>query len=447
MDIEIFQNIDQDIVFSNVYKNSRRNIPWIKQLPEHSGHAVIVGGGYSIKNNIESIKWRKSLGQKIFALNNAAKFLSDNGIEVDYQVIVDAREFNKRFIGYANNYLLASQCDPAVFDETNNTNVSLWHHVEPVIEDLTKHLPEYEDEYVLIGGGTTVGLSAMCLVYALGYRKLHLYGYDSSHFEKNGHAYEQKENDTMPLCKVTINGKVFTSSLAMALQAELFPECCNNLIDLGCIITVDGDGLIMEVMKYMASHPVNESLTEKQKYEEMWSHPEYRHFSPGEYVVKVFLEQEHGRGTLLDFGCGSGREAVILKKAGFSPVLLDIAHNCRDNDSDVTSLPFYECDFSEEIIHTAQYGYCSDVMEHIPQKQIDIVISNIMKCVDKCFFQISLIEDGCGKLIGHKLHQSVYPYKWWFDKFTSLGFYVFWAEDNKTSGFYYITKLNRNFLI
>lgn len=243
MEITVTCNTDDDVLFTNVEQNSKLPIRWVKNEQEHDGHAVICGGGPSLLDTLDTIRWRKSIGQKVFALNGAAKLLHENGIEVDYSIILDAREFNKRFLGYAKEYLISSQCHPSMFEGLEN--VTLWH---PVVDFIEEHIPEHDDDYALIGGGTTVGLSAMALCYTLGYRKLHLFGYDSSHRE-NSHAYAQPENEYEPKCKVTVFGKEFKTSWTMAKQAELFPRLCDDLIDLGCIITVDGDGLIPHVVR------------------------------------------------------------------------------------------------------------------------------------------------------------------------------------------------------
>lgn len=247
MEISITCNTEDEILFKNVEHNSALPIPWVKCEPKHDGHAILVGGGPSLKDNLEEIRWRKSIGQTIFALNGAARFLRENDIEVDYTVIIDARPFNCRFIDYSDKYLISSQCDPSVFAAAGDKAI-LW---QPVVEGIESHLPDHDD-YALIGGGTTVGLSAMCLVYTLGYRKLHLFGYDSSHRE-TGHSYPQPENEHDPICKVSVYGKTFKCSWTMAKQAELFPTVCDNLIDLGCIITINGDGLIPHIVKHMKS--------------------------------------------------------------------------------------------------------------------------------------------------------------------------------------------------
>ncbi len=248
MHIEVICNTPDEELFGNVSKNSRTHSKWVRKSEAHDGHAVIVGGGPSLGENLRLVARRQALGQKVFALNGAACFLNRNGIRPDYQVILDARAENTLFIDDAAEHLIASQCHPMLLEEL--PDATLWH---PAMDNICDSLPDYPDSYALIGGGTTVGLSSMCLAYTMGYRKLHLFGFDSSHRDTYGHAYEQPMNTNEALCKVTLAGKTFTSSIAMARQAELFPQVCNNLTDLGCIITVDGDGLIRAVLDEMKS--------------------------------------------------------------------------------------------------------------------------------------------------------------------------------------------------
>lgn len=410
MDIEIICNTDDAILFANIEANSARNLPWVAQLPEHDGHAVLVGGGPSLAEHLPSIRKRHELGQVIFALNGAAQFLIGHGIRPDYQVILDARKTNVDLIGNANAYLIASQCDPAVFDAlADRFSVHVWH---PAIEGIEPYLSDRE--CALIGGGTTVGLSAMCLAYTLGYRKLHLFGYDSSHRQTIGHAYAQPQNATEPVCKVTTGGKVFTASLTMARQAELFPEVCNNLIDRGCIITVDADGLIMEVLRQMRENP---ALSEADKYEAMWSHDAYRLWSPGEHAADAFVNLTGitNKQRVIDFGCGTGRGGDrIAQLVGCEVVQIDFAPNARDIGIE---LPFFVADLAKPLLVQGEIGYCTDVMEHIPTHQVDDVVRNIMGCVNSCFFQICLLPDDMSALIGHSLHLSVFPVEWWREKF------------------------------
>lgn len=455
MDIQIFCNTDDEQLFANIEANSKLPLEWVKSVEAHDGHAVIVGGGPSAADQIESIRRRQSLGQTVFALNGAAEWLYKQGVRPDFQVVVDARAHNKRFVRYpwAKTALLASQCDQSLFMKEPSwtdsvrgfeplpeipatravrTDVKLWH---PVIEGITEHIQD-DREFALVGGGTTVGLSAMALAYTMGYRKMHLYGYDSCHAEGKGHAYAQPENATEPDCKVTVFGKTFRASLAMAKQAEFFPELCNNLIDMGCVITCDGDGLIPWILKN------NRPMTEAQKYEAMWSLPAYRTVAPGECVADAFINVAQPSGAVIDFGCGTGRGALRLRDAGLRPICVDFVNNSRDPEA--LSLPFVLWDFSSDeqmpvSLSGVDYGFCTDVMEHIPPERVDAVINNLMRCTGRVFFQISTVPDQMGALIGQQLHLTVQPHQWWADKFASLGYAVEWSQEEETAALFYVT--------
>jgi uncharacterized Rossmann fold enzyme/SAM-dependent methyltransferase len=435
MDIEILCNTPDAAIFANIAASAARALPWVAEVPAHEGHAVLVGGGPSLVEQLPQIRKRYELGQTVFALNGAAKFLNGHGIKPHYQVLLDARPESVGLLHEADEYLVCSQCDGTAFEALEGKRVRVWH---PAIDDVTRHLPEYDGEYALVGGGLTVGLSSMCLAYIMGYRKLHLFGYDSSHRQTLGHAYAQPMNDSDILCKVTLGGKVFTSSLTMARQAEVFPEVCDNLNDLGCIITVDGDGLIRAVVDQMAVNAAPK--TEAQKYAAMWSFPEYRNTSPGEQVADTAVQVcgITAKHSVIDFGCGTGRGGkAIADKTGAAVLLVDFADNCRDEAAQ--ALPFQLADLTQRMGLSADLGFCTDVMEHIPPEAVRTVITNVMACVDGCFFQISLVPDNMGVLIGQPLHLSVFPVSWWLEQFAP--YEVVWQWANDENAMFYLRNL------
>jgi SAM-dependent methyltransferase len=431
MDIQLSCNTPDKELFANVATNSKLDLPWVTQHEAHDGHAVIVGGGPSLKKHIESIRKRQEHGQTVFCLNGTAEYVYKFGIRPDYLVIVDARPQNKRFIAkhWARHLYLSSQCHPSLFldwDGLPLRNVTLWH---PVIDGIDEHIAS-DREYAKVGGGTTVGMSAMALAYTIGYRNLHLYGYDSSH-EDGSHAYSQPDGDEA--LEVNIFGRSFKSTLTMARQAELLPELCNTLIDLGCTITYECDGLFPWVMQNLVP------MAEEEKYRRMWDLPEYRTVAPGELVADAFLKVAQPKGSVIDFGCGTGRGALKLAEAGLSVTLVDFTENSRDEAA--RSLPFIRWDFSEpsEPPATADYGYCTDVMEHIPPDKVDVTIQNLMRASGRVFFQISTVPDNLGALIGQPLHLTVQPHAWWADKFASLGYAVQWEQEEDTASLFYVT--------
>jgi uncharacterized Rossmann fold enzyme len=242
----VVSNSPKDKIFENVAINSRRQIPWVKEMLAHEGHAVIVGGGPSAADCLNDLRRREAQGQDLFALNGVAQWLAQYGLIPKYQVLLDSRPQNRRFVRpiCAEAFLIASQCDPAIFDILSAEDVTLFHHAEEGIEG------QFGGHSILIGGGITVGLTALALAYALGYRQMHLYGYDSSDRDGESHAYAQAEagaeNERR---EIWCGRKKFVCSPAMYAQAQAFPEFAKLLADHGVVITVHGSGLLPEVAR------------------------------------------------------------------------------------------------------------------------------------------------------------------------------------------------------
>ncbi len=428
--VNVVCNTDDEQIHSNIWINSRRPGKWQHLVKEHDGIAILCGSGPSIADNIDDIKAWQDAGAKVFAMNGAASFLMSKGIYADYQCIIDAREITKEVVGPAKEHLFASQVHPACFEKMPTAKI--WHLQITGIDDL---LPEYNDDYCLIGGAASVGNTATCLAYAMGYRNLQLYGYDSSNKADNSHAFHQKINDGEPMVSVRFGGNDYISSITMKLQAEKLFDTIRALKSYGVKIDVHGSGLFPDMWKAWGSI---EKLEEQAKYELMWTHPEYRNVAPGELCADVFIEKFNPHGKVIDFGCGTGRGALKLHDAGCEMLLLDFTENSRDTEA--LALPFKLCDLTLPIdVNHVKYGYCTDVMEHIEPKKVEDVINNIMAVAENVFFQISLVPDAMGALIGQDLHLSVHTMKWWTDKFTALGYDVVWSQDEGISALFYVS--------
>ena len=430
--VHVICNTSDDDLYNNVRINSKLRGNWVKCLPEHDGMAIIVGSGPSLADTIEDVRQLKLGGGTIFALNGAAKFLNDNGILPDYQVLLDARQETATLISKAKKYLFASQVHPDCF--AAKPEAQLWHLQ---IGDIENELEWYEPAYALIGGAASVGNTTTCLAYTLGYRNLHLFGYDSSHKNGCGHAFHQKMNEGDPCAVVRFNGKEYTASFTMKLQAEKFRETAQALVEAGVSITVHGTGLLPDMW---ANPDITEYMTEQEKYEQIWQMDAYRIGSPGERCAENFFNIARPSGKVIDFGSGTGRGSLKIKEYGCSPFLVDFAYNSRDKEA--LSLPFLQHDLTKRLPDDvfAKYGYCTDVMEHIAPENVRKVINNIMDCVDYCFFQICVVDDLMGDMIGQTLHLTVKPQEWWQDLFEELGYNVLEAHGNEIASMFYVKK-------
>lgn len=428
LNMVVVSNTPEDKIVKNIRENSRKYKNWLNVKDAHDGVAVFIGGGASINDHIADIKALN--GATIITMNGSAKWARENGIKPTWQVIVDAKKETAAFVDGDCKNFLASQCAPKTLDKAND--VTLVHIGSEAIEGLFPDERVKAGGYTLLGGGATVGLAALSIAFSQGFREMHIFGYDSSYVDGQSHGYEQTMNRFMPTTNITWGGKTFTASVAMKGQAEKFPLNARALKNAGCDLHVYGEGLLQTI--YTTKY---EKMEEREKYQLMWNIPDYRTISPGEYVVDTFLNVAKPEGTIIDFGCGTGRASVKIAETN-EVILVDFTDNCRDQEA--LCLPFIQSDLTNEIPVSAPYGFCTDVMEHIRPIDVERVLRNIRQAVKSTFFQISLIDDNCGTLIGQPLHLSVHPFGWWETKFKLLGFEINWSKDQGNAALFYVTR-------
>lgn len=245
-------NTSEEQIIKNVRHSLTLGLPTIKQEGPHDKIAVLVGGGASI--DLDMVRTHQEHGHDIFAMNGSFKYLKESGIYPNYHVMLDARPENAEFIDDGAG-LYASQCDPLVFEKA--VNPTIWHTME-----CSSVVP---DEGVFIGFGSTVGLKSIALAHALGYRKIHLYGYDSCYSQGNHHAYEQSLNDGERIIDVQVGDRLFKCAPWMATQADEFTLFIPELLKIGCEISVQGTGLIPYIAKLMASGDITPKTAPDQR--------------------------------------------------------------------------------------------------------------------------------------------------------------------------------------
>lgn len=237
----------------NMRENCKRDLPWFEPCLPHNGTLVICGGAPSLKDNLDRIKARERRGQKVVALNNAWRVLLKANIVPDYIACMDARPENAGFFTESDTrptYLIASSVHPSVLDSLEGRKVILWHadQCQPEEKEI---VGSYGRRSPLVGGGNTIGSRMMVLGYLMGFRKLHLYGMDSSYSGDSHHAYEQALNANEEILEVNALGKTYRCSGWMLKQANEFKGFYRALIDRGCSIEAHGCGLIPDICREM----------------------------------------------------------------------------------------------------------------------------------------------------------------------------------------------------
>lgn len=157
-----------------------------------------------------------------------------------------------------------------------------------------------------------------------------------------------------------------------------------------------------------------QTQAEREKYVETWKHDDYARRSPGLRHLAGAMKwmQPEAGASVTDWGSGSGQAADAMVDLGLGVRMVDIAANAyRGPHGPVIEACLWEL---PEDLGPTDYGFCADVMEHLPPEKVGQVFDQIAaRTILKCYFQIALFEDNW---YGRKLHLSVFPPAWWQEK-------------------------------
>jgi len=265
VDFEIVGNTAYDQAGRNIEAACKLDIPWLPLVKDIRPEPVaIVGGGPSLASMLDELRENAAHGMKIFATNGAHDYLVSKGIIPDAHVMIDARAENARFVtAPARQYYLASQCAEEVFDRVNGAPVTLLHMNT---RGVLAHIPQNIKPVNLISSGSSVGLAAMAIAYCLGYRKLNVYGMDSSYSDAQHHVYDQSLNDADRVIDAIAGGRTFKCAPWMVAQVEHFQALAKELIEDDCEISVRCGGLLGHVAwLWMQQAAGNEMMATKEE--------------------------------------------------------------------------------------------------------------------------------------------------------------------------------------
>lgn len=253
LQIEVRPETSSEQMVENMRSSLSRNLPQLRRLKAHDNVLSIASGGPSLEDTYRDLEGH------VAAVNGSLRFLLARnyvphfcGVLDSHERMADIVEADKRV-----NYLIASNCHPALFDKLINKGckVFLWHSTPDSIgthegDDLIK--AAHPDSWLQIGGGCTIGLRLINIGYVLGYRKFHLHGLDSSFRDRKTHAYEdRRDGDWVDHSSLEINGH--RTSLNFLAQVTSFANLLANF-QSGAYDPVEfsmfGDGLLQEGYRF-----------------------------------------------------------------------------------------------------------------------------------------------------------------------------------------------------
>lgn len=240
-------NTGEEQIRANVRANLAAGWQQVHPHDTNDTEVMLVAGGPSLASQLDQIRELRAKGAKLVTVNGTYNWALENGLHPSAQIIVDARPFNARFTKPVHptcKYLIASQCDPQVLEGLPKDRTYLWHTGTQSIEDILKeHQPWWP-----IPGGSTVILRAIPLLRMLGFKRFHLFGFDSCLTDDLHHAYAQPENDQELVIPITCGERVFRCHAWMVSQAQQFQDLVRFLGDEfeACVY---GDGLIAHLLE------------------------------------------------------------------------------------------------------------------------------------------------------------------------------------------------------
>ena len=204
VNIDARLNTPNEEVIRNLEVNIRRQLPQAYPMGQQDTPIGLIGGGPSLTSTFSKLRHLHEQGLKLVSMNGTHDWLIDRGIRPSAFVMIDAREQNEVFVRNPQKdtkYYISSICNPKVFDNLEGYEVYLFHSINSKDEesDQIKILNEYYwSNWEPTMGGSTVMTRTMVLFNMLGFRYMHVFGFDSCCLGGKHHAYPQSLNDEGP---------------------------------------------------------------------------------------------------------------------------------------------------------------------------------------------------------------------------------------------------------
>ena len=225
------------------FKKHKRT-PRLRPQPARDGTFTVVCYGPSLKNTFDGVIRETQLGHTICTVSGAHDFCIENGLIPDYHADLDGRERKAEFVRNAHKdvtYLMASVCHPKTWEYLDGHKVMIWHLGE--LNENDKIIAAKEPDAVMLRSAQCIGLNALILGHALGFRKFSLYGMDCSYgADGESHSGPHNGDHVENRIEVECDGKRFFTRVEWIQYCRNFTDGLFHLMK-GCSFQIHGDGL------------------------------------------------------------------------------------------------------------------------------------------------------------------------------------------------------------
>lgn len=219
------------------------DFPRLKKRGRFSDRRISIACyGPSLKETWKDIKG------PVMTVSGAHDFLQGKGVIPDWHVDCDPRPHKAEMVtpNGQTRYLMASVCHPDWWAKLKGRKVTLWHLINgddlQTVAWVYHHDPKGHGS--LIGGGSTVGMRAMNVAAALGFRRFDIYGMDGSYTDDlhAGPHGGKRQQESL----VRVGSRQFKTTPQLLQSAR---EMEDFLQTYDAEVTFHGDGLIQEMSR------------------------------------------------------------------------------------------------------------------------------------------------------------------------------------------------------
>ena len=199
----------------------------------------VVGYGPSLHET-----W-KEITHPCVTVSGSHDFLIERGVIPDFHAECDGRDYKPKHLekpNEATTYLMASVCNPKMWEQLKGHDVRVWHNAggKHVVDWIGKN----DDGGLLVAGGSNIGLASIHLTGILGYRNFKVFGLDGNLKSGKRHAgphYGQPQK----IIKHTVNGRTWETTPQMYNACE---EMLFLMDDKNVKIQVVGESLLRDMV-------------------------------------------------------------------------------------------------------------------------------------------------------------------------------------------------------
>lgn len=163
------------------------------------------------------------------------------------------------------------------------------------------------------------------------------------------------------------------------------------------------------------------AAAEAEKYDRVWTYEAYRRKNHSVNCMEKWPDRFEVE-SVIDFGCGNGAFSLEMHNRGVEVLAIDISGNAPSQEcKDALGKNFIVQPLWHAVPRRAQLGVCCDVMEHMDERTVPMVLETIASACDRLFLKIAKFNEGWGtKVIQQRLHLTVQPDEWWLEQLNEI---------------------------